>query len=135
MAKQRKFACQFCNHEFAQIRKHIKSVHKNIQKLMCNDCNYATNFSAELETHIATLHDKMRSRNHICGECGKGFFKKQVMQLHMKTIHGQIKFECQECGKSFSQKGNLSRHVEIVHRGIRDNFCELCDFTASTKRI
>ena len=80
MAKQRKFACHICNHKFAQIRKHIKRMHDNIQKLACDDCNYATHFSADMRNHIASAHDKIR--NHTCRECGKSFFKRSVMGIY-----------------------------------------------------
>nr|XP_022904270.1 zinc finger protein 665-like [Onthophagus taurus] len=63
-----------------------------------------------------------------CRLCGKYFFRKQNMQLHMKRHLGIKPFKCNICEKSFLTKQKHDEHKNI-HTGETPIKCKLCDET------
>ena len=54
-----------------------------------------------------------------CGTCGKSFFEKCTLSLHVKSVHEKIKnrFQCTLCSKTYCRKDILTKHVNKVHDG------------------
>lgn len=53
--------------------------------------------------------------------------KKTAEKPKSRAQGGERKFECGECGKDFASKGILETHVAAVHRQEKPYQCEECD--------
>ena len=71
----------------------------------------------------------------MCSECGKAFYRENVLNNHVYLVHDlkkkEAKFECQQCGKQFKLKSLLQKHLPI-HR-VKEYQCSICDKLFSTK--
>ena len=75
-----------------------------------------------MDLHIATCHNS----NQL--QMGKRTFQtKNILQIHMKTVHkGGKYYKCEPCGKSFTRGSTLKRHIHTIHEGHKDYKCESC---------
>jgi len=89
---------------------------KWVKKTKCHPCPYCEKafFSrAQLQDHVKK-HEGRPS--YCCDTCGKGFFRKDCLTNHTKTVHnGERNYACETCGKKFGTKYKLERHLKI-HR-------------------
>ena len=89
---------------------------KWVKKTKCHPCPYCEKafFSrAQLQDHVKK-HEGRPS--YYCDTCGKGFFRKDCLTNHTKTVHnGEKNYACETCGKKFSNNYKLERHLKI-HR-------------------
>lgn len=63
-----------------------------------------------------------------CKLCGKLFYRRQSMQLHMKRHLGIKPYKCSVCDKSFLTKQKHDEHKN-VHTGEAPIKCNMCDET------
>ena len=49
---------------------------------------------------------------HPCGQCGKKFWLRTELDMHMKTIHSS---KCCECEKLFENEMDLQVHIKQTH--------------------
>ena len=64
--------------------------------------------------HFSTMH-------FTCNICTKTFQTKNILQIHMKTVHkGGKYYKCESCGKSFTRGSTLKRHIHTIHEGHKD---------------
>ncbi|KAG5832596.1 hypothetical protein ANANG_G00292790 [Anguilla anguilla] len=70
--------------------------------------------------------------NFACVYCGKGFSKKQCLDVHQRIHTGEKPYQCSECGRRFSKKCNLSFH-QRTHTGEKPFRCPKCGKTFSQK--
>ena len=63
-----------------------------------------------------------------CDLCDNHFSSKQMMNLHVKTLHeGKRQLvRCDLCDKYFSTKQVLQRHKQSFHEGRKDHKCSTC---------
>ena len=61
-----------------------------------------------------------------CPECHKTFARKSTMELHIESVHLEVKHKCSICDKDFSTKGSLNRHINDVHEANRSFKCPEC---------
>ena len=54
----------------------------------CESCEKCYFHKNELEKHIKTVHENIKS--HKCVSCGKYFGHKQNLQKHIQIIHEKI---------------------------------------------
>lgn len=89
-----------------------------IAEKSCKDCGASFPNSRNLERHRKNVHLKVR--DHICGQCGKGFFAKADLKRHATLKHpmhpapsnSSNQHECSECGLDFDTILELSAHEE-----------------------
>ena len=73
----------------------------------CNLCDYAGDSKNKLAKHMGDIHGK-----HPCGQCGKNFWLRTELDMHMKTIHPS---KCCECEKLFENEMDLQIHIKQTH--------------------
>ena len=162
--------CDFCGKSFtvsANLKRHISIVHKDInvpnnetkrrkrkkdvKECFCKICGKSFRGIGNLRTHMRSVHEG--KKNHICPNCGKGFFKNAYLMEHIqfaknfkclqkfqmssnvqivhegkRRIRKHIRKEsiCDSCGKSFFDSCSLKTHMRSVHEGEKENVCGTC---------
>ena len=150
--RKKKFKCTQC--EFRSWTKktltfHIKNTHSD-KRYNCNMC------PATYKSKSGFLHHKMKKHNgqfrftcDICGAgavtqgrlnvhkeshenircpvCNKKLFRRSLLSLHMKNVHGKReRLPCDQCGKMFSSSNSLAKHYTL-HTGEKKFKCTQCD--------
>lgn len=116
--------CDICG----KILKNRASMLKHMRKhsappKSCLYCKEVPATPALLAKHMETMH--AQHKNISCAECGKTFFKKSNLRMHMAVHSGVKKFTCEICGMSFTLSGNLASHRRI-HTGEKPYTCSHC---------
>ncbi|CAG4958862.1 unnamed protein product [Colias eurytheme] len=91
----------------------------------CNVCDKSFILKSKLTSHIKKVH--LMERNHICPDCGQGFFIKQSLDEHMVKHSGERVFNCTVCHKSYARKKTLREHMRI-HNNDRRFKCGVCGY-------
>ncbi|XP_061385113.1 zinc finger and SCAN domain-containing protein 12-like [Danaus plexippus] len=119
--------CPHCDQSFTsyyQRNRHMFNEH-NIAAATykCNICDKSFILKSKLTSHIKKVH--LMERNHICSECGQGFFIKQSLDEHMIKHNGERVFKCTVCHKAYARKKTLREHMRI-HNNDRRFKCGVC---------
>lgn len=83
--------CDVCGRVFS--RKHLMERHKlhkhtNAQtEFKCTECTKTFSHQRSLKRHYMSSH--MGVKNHVCGLCGKGFFRKEYLNGHLLQHGGE----------------------------------------------
>lgn len=121
--------CSICGHilKRSQLSNHEK---KHFQapptlKLECDLCGKLFSQKGNIIRHMLSIH--VKQKRFICGftGCGKGYYKKDMFQYHMKMHLGIKDVFCSICGKGFVSNGVLRVH-QRVHSGERPYQCDYC---------
>lgn len=119
--------CPQCDQSFTsyyQRNRHMFKEHNtSAATYKCNICDKSFILKSKLTSHIKKVH--LMERNHICTECGQGFFIKQSLDEHMVKHNGEKVFECTVCCKSYARKKTLREHMRI-HNNDRRFKCGVC---------
>ncbi|KAM9306809.1 uncharacterized protein KZ484_000187 isoform 3-T4 [Pholidichthys leucotaenia] len=67
-----------------------------------------------------------RDKPHVCNICGKKFYRKGHLLVHMRIHTDDKPYSCEICGQSFTQSGNLKAHMRR-HTGEKPYSCKLCE--------
>lgn len=94
--KMKKLKCQICPSTFTTkkyLNRHVKKVHGE-KKLICEQCNYRTNFKQNFLRHLKTHEIKhsfpsqrKSEKGYLCDKCGLQFNGKQTLKKHEKFTH------------------------------------------------
>ncbi|CAH0698504.1 unnamed protein product [Spodoptera exigua] len=119
--------CPHCDEQFTSYyrrNRHMADEH-NIAAATykCNICEKSFILKSKLTSHIKKVH--LMERNHICPECGQGFFIKQSLDEHMIKHNGERVFKCTVCTKAYARKKTLREHMRI-HNNDRRFKCGIC---------
>lgn len=77
--------CEVCERVFT--RKHLMERHKlhkhtNLQtEFKCSECNKVFSHQRSLKRHFMSSH--LNIKNHVCGLCGKSFYRKEYLTGHL----------------------------------------------------
>lgn len=119
--------CPMCDESFQSYYKrnqHLVQVHNTAAaSYKCNICDRTFLLKAQLTNHTKKVH--LMERNHICSECGQGFYQKQYLREHMIKHNGERIHKCEVCQKSYARKKTLREHMRI-HNNDRRHKCEIC---------
>ena len=108
--------CPFCNNQFSNLDKHIKTKHGGDQSIKetkclypCDLCNKVFNKKSMLNTHQQTVHNiPVASKKETCPFCDKEYSN---LHQHIEIVHNNTKkYSCQKCQKGFYDNRELRRH-------------------------
>ena len=127
--------CDLCGKPFGNLQKlkdHRRYCRKEKQRVYkkCEICN-KTYTSLSLKSHIKAVHKK--EKENICETCGKPFFSKSGLRMHM-AVHFGNQVACDQCGKCYRDKTRLREHIKIAHEGRRDYPCSHCGKAFQTRK-
>lgn len=105
---------------------HLKRCRNEEKLFLCSSCPKSFPLPGDLRNHMRR-HDAERPRNHVCPECGKGFYEKQALRTHLLQHTGTKEFQCKFCAKTFATKKNLSNHEFTHNRELGKFICKYCD--------
>ncbi|XP_017773156.1 PREDICTED: zinc finger protein 226 isoform X2 [Nicrophorus vespilloides] len=105
------------------LQQHLSEVHNitNEERYKCSMCKEVFANESKYTAHLA-IHPLE------CRLCGKFFYRRQNLQLHMKRHLGIRPYKCTVCDKSFLTRQKLEEHKNI-HTGDSPIKCNLCDET------
>ncbi|XP_059083174.1 zinc finger autosomal protein-like isoform X2 [Tigriopus californicus] len=96
-------------------------------------CQFIFSTSSERDEHVAEVH-KPPARV-TCDVCQKTFARKYELQIHVKTIHLNIKDNvCPEIGCNYrtAEKGKIKKHLEQKHWGVKNFKCRQCEYKSTS---
>lgn len=106
--------CHLCGKTYAtksSLTTHLQSVHSDVKKFMCSECDKTFARKCYLDVHMATHTGE---KKYTCDECGKSFAQRSTLNTH-KNLHTST-HKCTECGKTFGRKSFLAQHLRHVHK-------------------
>ncbi|XP_055614062.1 zinc finger protein 394-like [Uranotaenia lowii] len=127
---RKSYPCSLCKDTFGsrnQLRYHLLT-HKRVLQggpgfrkrfsdhpnasysVLCNFCGKTMNSLAALELHMK-FHKKQKDVK--CEKCEKMFYQTHDMQIHMESVHLNIKHPCDICGKVLAAKKLLVNHKRL----------------------
>lgn len=141
--EMKRYSCTICSLEdgvafstYSELLDHMGTDHPP----KCTECGLKCSTQRELKIHVEIQHgtvDLDERRTHICPEpdCGAGFTKKNNLNVHIRTVHGNTRFVCGDidpatlknvgewdgsgaCGIATTTKANLEHHIRTVHLGL-----------------
>ncbi|KAF7277815.1 hypothetical protein GWI33_009232 [Rhynchophorus ferrugineus] len=89
---------------------------------MCKECDKIFKTKKELRMHNLEFHKITRNKSNKCQICNEVFDAEHKFTEHLK-IHP---LECHICGKLFFRRQGLKLHI-ARHEGIKPHKCDLCD--------
>ncbi|KAL3279354.1 hypothetical protein HHI36_016860 [Cryptolaemus montrouzieri] len=116
--------CTLCNAVLSDakaLKEHKVEIHRipNEFRFKCSTCEESFPNEYKYTEHL-------RIHPLECKMCGKLFFRRQNIQLHMKRHLGIKPYKCDVCEKAFLTKQKLEEHRN-VHTGNAPIKCTLCD--------
>jgi len=110
-----------------KLEQHIKVVHGGVplsnnpvnirqeKKHQCHLCVKTFSSNSLLQGHIRK-HEN--NPCFMCDHCGKGFYRKDRLAVHTRSVHlGQKNFQCELCEKKFIDSYKLRRHMKTHTSG------------------
>nr|XP_021199376.2 zinc finger protein 93-like [Helicoverpa armigera] len=129
------YPCADCGREFAYpstYKVHMRS-HTDEKPHPCPTCDKRYKDTSALKRHIDNAHSHVQKRrDFVCEHCGKAFFAKKDVIIHMRTHTGETPYKCSICGAKFTQISGLQRHKKR-HTGEKNHLCTACPKTFCTK--
>nr|XP_057905469.1 zinc finger protein 664-like isoform X2 [Doryrhamphus excisus] len=89
-----------------------------------------TNAESKLKHGPSSPYARTRIRKEekrcVCSLCGKRFYNKTTLRLHIMSHTGEKPFACDVCGNRFTVIATLNRHMKI-HTGEKPYPCGHCE--------
>jgi uncharacterized Zn-finger protein len=127
------FYCGHCQKAFLKLTD-LRS-HENSEKITpstefyCSTCDYTTQYSSRLTTHVRTHTGE---RPFTCDICEKKFTQSSILRTHQRVHTQERPFQCTMCPKTFTQSSSLARH-ERIHISEKPFQCDICQKDFSQK--
>ncbi|KAJ8921988.1 hypothetical protein NQ315_008625 [Exocentrus adspersus] len=98
-------------------------------KIVCPICDYVVQNAKALRVHKLEVHKETTTVRHKCLTCGEAFPNEYKYTDHLK-IHP---LECRLCGKLFYRRQNIQLHMKR-HLGLKPYKCEVCQKSFVTRQ-
>ncbi|KAF9421753.1 hypothetical protein HW555_002434 [Spodoptera exigua] len=96
---------------------------KKKQKIFeCEQCHRVFQHRNSLLYHVLSHSGKQ----HVCRECGKGFYTVGALKIHKRVHNGDRPYKCDICGRDFRQWSDLKYHKVSIHSDQKSFKCEFC---------
>ena len=93
----------------------------------CRDCGKKFTRRDNYNRHMATVHERKNSGNHLCQICEKCFSSSDSLKNHVSQVHGgRPLLSCSMCEKKFKTKSGLKDHIDGVHSKKKPFPCNDC---------
>ena len=79
---------------------------------VCHLCDISFTRNSDLKRHMKSKHGRDTKQGHRCGECGKGFSRKDILKRHQLTCQS-IRFKCPRCHRIFKDIVSLTQHMGL----------------------
>lgn len=120
----RKFTCEHCGAQFktkSNYQNHKRNVHIE-HPMTCHICGQTCKNARSLQEH-RRRHDDA-NRKYGCKDCGKMFFSKNLLKMHVRTHTKEKPFKCAFCTYGCAVKQNLSKHARKRHKHLSEKECK-----------
>ena len=104
------FICDISFRNEGGLWTHVFWKHGPHQQQKCKDCDEIFDNPGQFDSHKKRVHGQKVS----CPDCGKLMFK-NMLNTHIKSIHGGENYACDQCGKQFASRSYLKTHLEKKH--------------------
>ncbi|XP_047543034.1 zinc finger protein 726-like [Vanessa atalanta] len=116
-----KFPCPMCNKGYPTkqaMQDHFNYQHLGKTSHKCPVCDKPIASHKNVERHMMRVHGekKVKPRNHVCQQCGKGFTDRKALTQHEVIHSGDRPLSCDICQQTFKQKASLYTHRKRVHK-------------------
>ena len=94
---------------------------KTANNLMCEECNFTTNFKRHLRNHNIYNHSRERDENQSavfnCDKCDLQTNSEQYLVTHKESTHNRIvRFKCDQCEYVAYRKQSVDTHQKTYHK-------------------
>ncbi len=120
--------CDLCDKSYCKLS-HLK-LHKlrdhgmgKVDDVLCSVCGRCFYTKGQLARHLNDCHEP-KLQCPISG-CDRSFTRKQTLEKHIQTPHGDYK--CLRCNYQTSNKQNLIKHQKL-HSATGKFKCQYCDY-------
>lgn len=111
--------CAECTKEFKcdEMSEHLKTSHQAQEIISCPYCPCLFSLRVYLIEHLG-MHKNESPTCDLCND-GVKFSRYAALREHYYIVHqiGVKEFICDECGKEFWNKNSLSLHIKLYHTG------------------
>ena len=101
----------------------------------CSKCDENFKSLLKLATHFNKEHDQVNDRKQ-CPVCPKNYQNTAMLNIHLKSVHLNVKKKCKICDKIFAL-GAFRGHMDEVHGNGNSSElikCDLCEYSTTLKR-
>ncbi len=127
LTKGGRFKCNHCDKTFVKptgVRKHVEKEHEFTSQVKCDHCNKVLKSKESLMRHVRDIH--VGKGRFRCYKCNLCFTTQFLLKRHDEIVHRGLKGQwCDLCQKEL--KANLKSHIDRVHLGIAKKYCKHCD--------
>jgi len=104
----------------------------DVKKFACDQCNYSSNYKANLCTHKRNMHPPNGQRVlYPCNKCDKVFKTPLATYRHKQSVHDGKRYNCTECEYVGKRSDDLKRHSQSQHEGFK-YVCPECNYVVTT---
>ena len=105
-----KYECNQCDQTFgikSNLKNHIRSVHNNEKRYLCDFCNKGFYNKKDWRCHYRTHTGE---KPFQCQTCDKTFKRKTALRRHTMIHTGERPYECSNCNKRFRRNYRRKTH-------------------------
>ena len=126
------FECPDCDYNSQRsnnLKTHINSIHRG-ETFQCTECDYKAKWKSHLYTHIKSIHRGIKNQ---CPECDYKTAYNKDLQTHIRSIHEGEELSCLVCEYKSKLEKNLQRHIDSMHRRVTSVCCNFCNRIFNSK--